>query len=55
MASISPLTDRPLRVPGQLLDEEIERRVNERTMEYFLAAACFFALAGMEWIGKQSA
>jgi hypothetical protein len=51
MASQSPLTNEPLRLPGQSLDEEIERWQNERVMSYFIAAACLFMLAAMEWVG----
>ncbi len=49
MASQSPLKAKPLRVPGQSLDEQIDRLVNDHFMGYFLAAAFLAMIAGMEW------
>lgn len=51
MASQSPLTDPPLRLPGQSLDEEIEQWQNEGIINYFIAASSLFMLAFMEWFG----
>lgn len=51
MASQSPLTDAPLRVPGQSLDEQIDKWQNERVINYFIMAGAFFVLAFMEWWG----
>jgi hypothetical protein len=51
LASQSPLKDQPLRLPGQSLDEEIDRWQNERLINYFITASSFFMLAFMEWIG----
>jgi hypothetical protein len=47
----SPLKGKPLRVPGESLDEEIDRWTNERAFEYLMGAAAFFAIAWMEWFG----
>jgi hypothetical protein len=51
LASRSPLKDPPLRLPGQSLDEEIERWQNERLINYLITASSFFLLAFMEWFG----
>lgn len=47
----SPLKGKPLRVPGESLDEEIDRWTNERAFEYLIGAAAFFVIAWMEWFG----
>jgi hypothetical protein len=41
-----------LRHPGQSLDEEIERVVFDDLLRYFLAAALFWLIAGLEWLAK---
>lgn len=46
----SPLRTKPLRNPGQSLDEEINRLVNDRVMEYLLIPLILLLVAGMEWI-----
>jgi hypothetical protein len=51
MASQSPLTDAPLRLPGQSLDEEIDKWQNERVINYFITAGTFFVLTFEEWWG----
>lgn len=50
MSSQSPLKARPLRVPGQSLDEQIDFLLNDRFMGYLFAAGCFLFIAGMEWV-----
>jgi hypothetical protein len=45
----SPLKDRPLRNPGQSLDDEIERQFDDEWMPYFLASLVAVGLAGLEW------
>ena len=45
----SPLKDRPLRNPGQSLDEEIERQFDDEAMPYFVVSLGTLILAGMEW------
>jgi hypothetical protein len=49
--SRSPLKAKPLRVPGQSLDEAIERSISDTVNNYFLAGAVLCVLAGMEWWG----
>jgi hypothetical protein len=51
MPAKSPLKAKPLRVPGQSVDEEIDRWINDTMASYFLAATVLCALAGMEWFG----
>jgi hypothetical protein len=50
MASQSPLKAKPLRLPGESLDIEIESLVTDTAMGYVLAAMMFCFLAGMEWL-----
>jgi hypothetical protein len=50
MASQSPLKAKPLRVPGQSLDEQIDSLVNDYMACYVLAAALFLMIASMEWL-----
>jgi nuclease-like protein len=50
MSSQSPLKAKPLRVPGQSLDEQIDLLVNDRFLGYGFTAACFLVIAGLEWI-----
>jgi hypothetical protein len=51
MSSQSPLTDEPLRYPGQSLDEEIDNWRTEGVINYLITAGVFFVLAFMEWWG----
>jgi hypothetical protein len=51
MPGRSPLKAKPLRVPGQSIDEEIDRRINDTAVSYFAAAAVLCALSAMEWFG----
>jgi hypothetical protein len=46
----SPLKARPLRNPGQYLDEEIDRITNDQLIVYFLALAFLLALTVVEWV-----
>lgn len=46
----SPLTAPPLRNPGQSLDEEIARILDEDASSYLLVAACLLFVTGMEWL-----
>jgi hypothetical protein len=50
MSSQSPLKAKPLRVPGQSLDEQIDFLLNDRFMGYGFAAGCLLVIAGMEWL-----
>jgi hypothetical protein len=51
MKQRSPLKDPPLRVPGQSLDAEIQRVIDEATMFWVLVPFLLWALAGYEWWG----
>ena len=46
----SPLKDKPLRNPGQGLDEELQRVVDDQTLPYFWFPAVFTLLAALEWV-----
>jgi hypothetical protein len=45
----SPLKDKPLRNPGQSLDEEIDRLINEEGMIWIATIAGSITLFGLEW------
>jgi hypothetical protein len=51
MPSQSPLKAKPLRNPGESLDQEIDVLVTETAIGYYIAAALLCALAAMEWFG----
>ncbi len=51
MASQSPLKAKPLRIPGESLDKEIDDLVRDSVMSYFIAATMLSGLAGFEWFG----
>lgn len=51
MASQSPLKAKPLRNPGDSVDQEIDRHIENRFTDILFAAACFCLLALYEWIG----
>jgi hypothetical protein len=51
MPGRSPLKAKPLRVPGQSVDEEIDRWVNNTAISCFVAAAVLCMLSAMEWVG----
>jgi hypothetical protein len=46
----SPLTAPPLRNPGQSLDEEIHRLIDEKLVQSLLPAFAFLLIAVVEWI-----
>ncbi len=46
----SPLKAPPLRTPGQSLDEEISRLVDEDAATYIFGGLFAIALAGLEWV-----
>jgi hypothetical protein len=48
--SKSPLKEPLLRLPGQSIDEQIDRLFNERLLNYLLGALIFFLLALIGWI-----
>jgi hypothetical protein len=51
MSAKSPLKAKPLRVPGESLDEEIDRWQTDNVFDYLFGAGCICVLAGMEWFG----
>jgi hypothetical protein len=51
MSRLSPLKAKPLRVPGQSVDEQIDYWLNDHFMDYAFAAGALCILAVMEWIG----
>lgn len=46
----SPLTGKPLRNPGQSLDEEIQRLVDDKYNSYAIFTSLVISVAVMEWI-----
>ena len=46
----SPLRGKPLRNPGQGLDEELQRILDDQAFPYFWFPAIFILLAAMEWL-----
>src|SRR5258707_13790984 len=50
MAQNSPLKDKPLRNPGQGLDEKIDAFLNDKLMFYVLVPVVVWVMAGMESI-----
>jgi nuclease-like protein len=49
--ALPPLKDKPLRNPGQGLDERIQALLDDKLLSYFWYAAGFTMLASMEWVG----
>jgi Nuclease-related domain len=49
MGMRSPIKSKPLRNPGQSLDEEIERTIHDDALEYLLIPGVFVFLAAFEW------
>ena len=45
----SPLKDSPLRNPGESLDKEIDKLVNDTAMTYLVMMLFSIVLAGLEW------
>jgi hypothetical protein len=52
VAAGSPLKDRPLRNPGQSLDEALDRIAAEELLPYVLLPGFFWTLALVEWIAR---
>jgi hypothetical protein len=48
----SPLKQKPLRNPGQSVDEEIDRLVNDKLLGFLLFPMMFWIFAWMEWIQR---
>jgi hypothetical protein len=46
----SPLKASPLRNPGQSLDEEIQRLIDDEANSYLFVAKCLLFFTLMEWL-----
>jgi hypothetical protein len=51
MSGQSPLKAKPLRLPGESVDKEIDHWINEATLGPFFGAGCFCIVAFTEWYG----
>jgi hypothetical protein len=51
MSGQSPLKAKPLRLPGESLDKEIDRWINDKALGTLFAAGCFCFVAYFEWYG----
>jgi hypothetical protein len=51
MSGQSPLKAKPLRLPGESVDREIDRWINDKGLGAFFAAGCFCLIAYFEWYG----
>jgi len=51
MSSQSPLKAKPLRLPGESVDKEIDRWINDATLGPFFGAGSFCIVALFEWYG----
>jgi len=51
MSGQSPLKSKPLRLPGESGDKEIDRRISDATLGPFFGAGCFCIVAILEWYG----
>jgi hypothetical protein len=51
MAGQSPLKAKPLRNPGDSVDKEIQRLLDDKVLEAFFFASSFSLIAIMEWFG----
>jgi hypothetical protein len=54
MSSQSPLKAKPLRLPGESVDKEIDRSVSDAMLGPFFGAGCFCMVAFYEWYGYLS-
>ena len=50
MEKISPLKDKPLRLAGQSLQEEIDKIINDHALNYILAPVFLISLTIYEWL-----
>jgi Nuclease-related domain len=51
MSGQSPLKAKPLRLPGQTVDDDIVRLREGALMDHLFAGGCVLLLASMEWFG----
>jgi hypothetical protein len=52
MKMISPLKDKPLRTPGQSVDEEMQEILTDKLFEYLLFPMLFWLFAGIELLAQ---
>lgn len=50
----SPLKRKPLRNPGQSLDERLDFLINDKLLWYLMGPVVFWVIAGVEWISKST-
>lgn len=50
--SKSPLKSKPLRNPGESLDEQIKELINDTMLQYYLFPLFFWLIAGLEWFAN---
>jgi hypothetical protein len=55
MKALSPLKRKPLRNPGQSLDEEIQSLLDDKVFSYLWFTGAFIIIAIMEWFGHLTA
>ena len=48
----NPLRDKPLRNPGQSLDEELDRLLNDKLLLLFFLPLLLWILSGIEWFAE---
>lgn len=48
----SPLKAKPLRNPGQSLDEQIQELIDDKMLQYYLMPFFFWVIAGLEWFAE---
>lgn len=53
MKSKSPLKAKPLRNPGQSLDEQIQELINDKLVSYLIFPAFFWLVAFLEWLAQE--
>lgn len=53
MESKSPLKAKPLRNPGQSLDEQIQSIISDKLWGYLMFPAIFWLIAGLEWLAQE--
>lgn len=51
MSGQSPLKAKPLRLPGESVDKEIDRWITDKALGALFAAGCFCFVAYFEWYG----
>lgn len=52
MAAKSPLKQKPNRLAGQSLDEQLDKLVSDKALAYLFLPAVFWLIAGLEWFAQ---